>query len=83
MTGAKLVAAALVTSAKVLAAAIRELAHRGDHMCCSEHTIVVERNGEMFWRRHEWNADDWAPLGTPGATKRHATAERSRRKTPT
>jgi hypothetical protein len=37
------------------------------HMCCSEHGVFVEMtDGSMWWRRHEWLADRWAPVGRPG-----------------
>ncbi len=47
-----------------IAAAIRDHAHQG--LCCSDHTIVEMRDGRTYWRRHEWLAGAWAPLGLPG-----------------
>jgi hypothetical protein len=60
--------AAILAVARALIAIARAISRTsGERMCCSEHTIVVEHRGRLWWRRHEWLADRWAPLGTPGA----------------
>lgn len=56
----------LAAAIRDIAAAIREAAHQG--LCCTEHTVVEKRDGRIYWRRNDWLADAWAPLGTPGAT---------------
>ncbi len=51
-----------------LARAIRSAGR--ERMCCSEHALVVERKGSFWFRRHTWNADQWAPIEPPGAANR-------------
>jgi hypothetical protein len=65
---------AIISAARILAARPRR-----DPMCCSEHTIVVERHGQLFWRRHEWLANQWAPLSDPATSNLGATPETKRR----
>jgi hypothetical protein len=58
---------ALLAVARALLAIARAITRGSmERMCCSEHAIVVEHKGRLWWRLHEWNANRWAPLGTPG-----------------
>jgi hypothetical protein len=42
-------------------------------LCCSSDVLVIFHEGHLWFRRHEWNSDQWAPLELPGATKRPAS----------
>lgn len=78
MTGSRLIATALVESARLVASAIAKIAHR-DALCCMAYGIVMERHGALWWRKHSWNADQWAPLGMPGEVYMEPEPEAKRR----
>jgi hypothetical protein len=54
-----------LAAARLLAEAIRSL--DGSRMAVSEHFLVVREHGQLWMRRHDWNADQWAPIALPGA----------------
>lgn len=55
------------------------------HSCCSSDGVFLEMaDGSMWWRRHEWPGEMWAPVIPPQpasvATRRVKPAPRRRRR---
>ena len=66
---------ALLAVARALLAIARAVSGT-PYLALSEHGLVVLHEGRLYFRRHEWLADRWAPIAWPSESL-DATARRS------